>query len=127
MDELQRERLKIPFNTLDMPEEAFVTGGKTWKMIQAGQADPDQFGIFDMKGLAFISGDLIRDFLALNIIEILPGDAWRYISWLQVQDKDLPMLDRIAELTVGNGSTFPEVRELFEKDSHLEPDPMWKP
>ena len=35
---------------------------------------PEQFGIFDMNGWWFIWGNVVRDFLGLNKVEILPWD-----------------------------------------------------
>jgi hypothetical protein len=52
--------------------EEFITAGKAWQMCRSGKADPDKFGIFDMHGLRFIWGDVVRDFLALNKVETLP-------------------------------------------------------
>ena len=79
LDQLQREVLGISFDPLNVPPEQFVTGGQAWLMCRAGEQDPQKFGIFDMHGMEFIRGDLIRDFLALNKVEILPGTAGR--SW----------------------------------------------
>ncbi len=58
LDELQRNILQISFNTLDVPRDQFIVGGAAWKMCQSGHADPDQFGIFDMKGMDFVKGRL---------------------------------------------------------------------
>ena len=78
LDSLQREVLGIDFDTCDMPAGRFVTGGEAWRRCRRGEADPESFGILDMKGLWFVCGDLLRDFLALYKVEILlldPG-AW---------------------------------------------------
>ena len=37
---------------------------------------PDQFGIFDWHGQWFVQDNLVRDFLSLNKIELLPWDGW---------------------------------------------------
>lgn len=76
LDELQREALRIDFDPLDMPEGKFVLAGDAWRMCRAGQADPDHFGIFEWHGWDFIRGDVFRDLLALNKIEVLPWDSW---------------------------------------------------
>jgi hypothetical protein len=105
LDALQREVLEIPFDPCDVPRDQFLVGGKAWRMCRAGEADPEKFGIFDMHGLWFIRGDLVRDLLALNKIEILP--------W------DFALLDRVAELTLVDAPPFAEVRAIYEGDARL--------
>ncbi len=72
LDALMTTTLKIDFDPLNLPRDRFVVGGRAWQLCRRGQADPESFGIFDMHGLWFVRGDLIRDFLALNKMEILP-------------------------------------------------------
>lgn len=76
LDALQREKLKINFDPLDMPEGAFVLAGDAWQMCRSGKADPDTFGIFEWHGWDFIRGNVFRDLLSLNKIETLPWDCW---------------------------------------------------
>src|SRR5690606_37876997 len=40
LDTLQQEALKIGFDTLDVPHDQFITGGKAWQMTRSGEADP---------------------------------------------------------------------------------------
>ena len=63
-----------------MHGDRFLTGGQAWQMCRSGGANPDDFGIFDMRGPWFMQGDLVRDFLALNKVEILPWDPWGRMS-----------------------------------------------
>ena len=76
LDDFQQGILETTFDTLDVPRHEFVTGGKAWQMCRSGQADPDTFGIFEWHGMGFVRGNLLRDFLALNKLEILPWDMW---------------------------------------------------
>lgn len=98
LDDLQQEALKIPFNPLDMPAGAFVTGGEAWQMVQRGEADPDCFGIFEFKGIDFIKGNLLRDLLALNKFEVLPWDSWGPLITpaAEMNPGDLALLDQAA-------------------------------
>lgn len=66
LDEFQQQALPIRFSPLDVPRTMFVTGGKAWQMCRAGQFTPKKFGIFGMRGMWFIRGNLIRDVAALN-------------------------------------------------------------
>jgi hypothetical protein len=120
LDALQCDVKKIPFIPLDVPRDQFIVGGKAWQMCRSGQAQADQFGIFDMRGLGFVRGDFIRDVAALNKVELLPWDCWGLIL-AQALDKaeDLSLLDRLAELTVGDVPDFDSVRALYESDPRL--------
>lgn len=121
LDELQQEILQIPFNTLDVPRDQFIVGGAAWKMCRTEQANPDQFGIFDMHGIDFVKGDFIRDVAALNKMELLPWDCWGMIftDYASLPPGDLSMLDRLAELTSGDVPDFAAVRQTYESDPRL--------
>jgi hypothetical protein len=128
LDDFQQKQLGIQFNPLDMTPGMFVTGGQAWKKCREGKSDPQQYGIFDMRGLDFIAGDLVRDFLALNKIEILPWDNWQLIK----NEKDftpdhLELLDRMANLTENPDDNFEEIRRLFETNELIRPTKDWRP
>lgn len=127
LDSLQREVLGIDFDLCDMPPGRFLLGGEAWQLCRAGRADPDHFGIFDMHGLWFIRGDLVRDFLALNRIEILPWDSWELMAGPDepLTPEDGALLDHLAALTLGGDEAFAQVRELFERDPRLQTRPEW--
>ena len=113
--------LDISFDPLDVPREQFVVSGKAWQMCRSGQADPDTFGIFDMHGLWFVRGNLVRDVASLNRMELLPWDGWGII---EVKDEDLSaedmaFLDHVAELTCGDVQEFGTVRALYKDDDRL--------
>ena len=74
LDAFQQQVLQLDFDPLDTPADRFITAGRAYQMCRSGQASPDDFGIFDMHGLGFIQGNVVRDFLALNKVEILPWD-----------------------------------------------------
>ena len=98
-------------------------------MCRTGQADPDHFGIFDMRGLWFIRGDLGRDFLALNKIEILPWDGWGLLSKheTQVTEDDREFLDRIAALTTAGDEALAQIRSIYENDARVHLPADWQP
>ena len=122
LDELQRAALSISFDTLDVPREQFIVGGAAWKMCRSGQADPDQFGIFDMHGMDFVKGDFIRDVAALNKVELLPWDCWGLIlaEYGSLPPDDLSLLDQLADLTHTDVPEFDRVRQLYESDPGLQ-------
>ena len=115
LDAFQREALDIQFDPLDMPPGQFVTGGEAWLMCRAGKADPDKFGIFEWHGIWFVRGDLIRDFLALNKVEILPWDGgWGFLT--DGQSMEAELMDHIAGLTLAGDEAFAEIRATYEDD-----------
>lgn len=92
------EMLKLDFDPMDLPAGKFLTGAEAWQLCRAGDADPDDFGIFDIRGLDFVAADLLLDMAALNKVELLPWDAlgpgpdWRPV------DAELADVDRLARL-----------------------------
>ena len=121
LDELQRDVLKTSFNTLDVPRDQFVVGGAAWRMCRNGNANPDQFGIFDMHGIDFVKGDFLRDVASLNKVELLPWDCWGMIlmDYATLPPDDLSLLDRLADLTYEDVLDFGRVRQLYESDPRL--------
>jgi hypothetical protein len=115
LDALQCEALSIDFDPLDMPRTKFVTGGLAWERCRAKRVDPNRFGIFNMRGLDFVKGDLIRDFLALNKVEILPWDNFKLIAKsfrdMNAEEKDL--MDRLARISSGEDQDFVLLRAAF--------------
>jgi hypothetical protein len=126
LDALQVKILDIRFDPLDVPSDQFITGGQAWQMCREGRANPDQFGIFDMHGWWFIWGNVIRDFLALNKIEILPWDwGWGFLTNnlndpLPVES-ELPKFDDIAGISAYPDIQFQELRFLFNHEPRFHP------
>jgi hypothetical protein len=121
LDELQRDKLSISFDPLDVPRDQFLVGGKAWQLCREGQADPDTFGITDLHGLWFVRGNLVRDIASLNKVELLPWDSWGII---EPRDEDLPaghlaFLDQLAGLTTMDVPEFDRVRLSYESDARL--------
>ncbi|HEY9089849.1 MAG TPA: transglutaminase-like domain-containing protein [Anaerolineaceae bacterium] len=119
LDALQCEALQIPFNPLDVPRDQFIVGGKAWQMARSGQADPDSFGIFEMRGLGFILGNLLRDLAALNRMELLPWDCWGLMLKERLDDGDFALLDEAAALTAADAPDFEKVRRMYTSQPGL--------
>ena len=80
------------------------------------------FGIFDMHGMWFIAGNLVRDLLSLNKIELLPWDGWGLMPEFKQQDFSdnyLDYMDHVASLTLAGNEAFPEVRSFYENEEKL--------
>jgi hypothetical protein len=120
LDALQRDVLKISFDTLDVPRDQFIVGGKAWQMCRSGDQDPAKFGIFDMNGLGFVRGNLVRDVASLNKMELLPWDCWGVILKELLDDSaDLSLLDEVASLSAGDVPEFETLRGRYESDPRL--------
>ena len=121
LDDLQRRVLAAEFDPLDVPRDQFLPGGEAWRLCRASLADPDKFGIFDMHGLWFVRGNLVRDVASLNKIELLPWDCWGLADAREedLSAADLALLDQAAELTRGDVPEWEPVRQLYESDGRL--------
>jgi hypothetical protein len=127
LDQLQRDSLRIAFDPLDVPPDQFVIGGRAWQMIRSGQVAPEMFGIFEWRGQWFAQNDLVRDFLSLNKIELLPWDSWGLMAGPEecVPTRDLALLDRIAALTIEPDAAFDDIRTLYDGEPRLRTRPEW--
>jgi hypothetical protein len=120
LDPFQISQMGIKFNPLDVPRDQFVVAGSAWQMCRSGKADPQSFGIFDMHGLGFIRGNLVRDLAALNKVELLPWDCWGIILDGKLDnDEDLIALDQVAELTSARRPDFKSIRRIYELDERF--------
>jgi hypothetical protein len=127
IDALQSARLKPDFDLLDVPRDRFVIAGDAWSQCRAGKADPSTFGLSFLKehGLWFIAQNLIRDFAALNNMEMLPWDVWGAMarpdeSW---PEDRLAFFDQLAALTQRPDACFAELRQRYEGEKQLHVPP----
>lgn len=120
LDALQRDVLKIDFDPLDVPRDQFIVGGKAWQMCRSGEQDAEKFGIFDMHGLGFVRGNLLRDVASLNKMELLPWDCWGVILAEQLDTPDdLSLLDEVASLSAADVPDFEALRSYYESEPRL--------
>jgi hypothetical protein len=131
LDELQRGVLTPAFDTLDVPRDQFIVAGQAWQMCREGRARPEQFGIFDMHGWWFIWGDVVRDFLSLNKVEILPWDYEVGFFTHRLEDPfpqnpaEVAEYDRIAALTVAGNAAFQEICQFHGEDDRWRIPVSW--
>ena len=131
LDELQCEALNITFDPLDVPRNQFVVAGAAWQMCRRGEARPEDFGIFDMHGWWFIWGNVVRELLAFNKVEILPWDyeigffTHRLEDPLPPEGPELAEYDRMAALTVAGDPAFLALRNLYACEPQLHVPAAW--
>ncbi len=128
LDHFQQEVLGIQFNTLDMPKGQFVLAGEAWQMCRRGEANPDDFGIFEWHGWDFIKGNVLRDLLSLNSIEVLPWDSWglNEAPVAEFTPGQMALVDRAAELSLLGNDGFSQVRALYEQNEPLHIPAGWE-
>ncbi len=125
IDASQRQAVKPDFSLLDVPRDRFVIAGDAWQRCRTGRADPARFGIWDMRGMWFISGNIVRDVAALNRVELLPWDAWGLMRGPQAKPdavgsaEEAAFLDRIATLSLAGDEAFAEIRAAYESDDRI--------
>lgn len=121
LDALQRKTLGISFDPLDMPRGQFVLGGDAWQMCRRGEANPDDFGIFEMRGWDFVKNDLLLDFRALNKVELLPWDVCGLatVPYNELTPEQFALLDHVAALTLAGNESFASVRLVYEENEGL--------
>jgi hypothetical protein len=110
LDEFQQNALDIDFDPLDVPSNKFITGGAAWKMCRCGEADSSTFGIFEMSGLGFIRGDMIRDLASLGKMPLLPWDCWG--AMLDENLDEVELLDEVSEVTQPGTLMYDKIDEL---------------
>jgi hypothetical protein len=121
IDAVQRAKLHPEFDTLNVPRDQFIIAGDAWQQCRRGRAQAKNFGIFDLRGLWFIAGNVLRDFASLNREEMLPWDVWGAMIMsddLLTPDK-LALFDRLAGLTLEPDKHFAEARALYDSDPSL--------
>jgi hypothetical protein len=123
IDALQRRSLKLAFDPLDVPRDQFIIAGEAWEMCRSGQEDPVNFGIFDMHGLLFVLGNVLRDLASLNRVEVLPWDDFAMMLDFGPGDEpseaQLALVDQAAALTTDPNRNFDEIRALYKRESTL--------
>ena len=111
IDPEQKKHWKIDIDTLNVPDDKFITGGAAWTMCMNG-TDPNLFGINDMHGWWFIKGDMIRDLASLTKTPLLAWDIWGAMT----DDALLsdPLLDKAASVSVPDTRDYDELFKLYE-------------
>lgn len=125
LDPFQCQEMGIRFDPTDVPRDQFIVAGEAWQMCRFGTATPEQFGIFDMHGWWFIWGNIIRELLSFNKIEILP---WDFIPGCMthaledslVDGSELGLYDGIAALTLAGDLAFDAMLAIYERDQRFQ-------
>jgi hypothetical protein len=98
LDDIQRKKCRVTFDTADVPRQSFVTADKAWLDCRAGRSDPGRFGHGETTGMWFLKINLMRDRYVLNNQVVSAWDSWRDapLSMRIVDDRDAATLDALA-------------------------------
>lgn len=119
IDAVQANALGLGFDPHDQPPGRFLTGGEAWLAARAGEVEAERFGIYDMWGMGFLAGNVVKDFACLNKMELLPWDSWGMLRdpYRPPPKQHLAVLDEIAELAATED--LAAIRRQFESDERL--------
>ena len=114
-----------PVNPLDVPRDRFLIAGRAWRACRRGDADPETFLVdpgLDVpvtRGWPQLRHNLVHDLTALNKVEMLLWDDWGLLEEEELSERDLELLDHVAEVTLAGDEAFSEVRRLYEAEEGL--------
>ncbi|NSZ16648.1 transglutaminase-like domain-containing protein [Agrobacterium vitis] len=68
----------VPFDTLDVPHERFLTASEAWFRTKEDPEIASRFGVssLELGGEWFVAGSLFREIAALRRLELKPWDYW---------------------------------------------------
>jgi hypothetical protein len=142
IDPFQQSTITMEASPLDIPDTYFHVAGRAWKWCREGVLEPERFGIAcdpaefgleSLYGLWFVRGQLLRDFAALNKVEMVPflahvakghiWDPWRLVAAKdeELSEEDYALLDAIADLSLDPDAHFDQVRETYQQNPDLQP------
>jgi excinuclease ABC subunit A len=123
VDQAQREKYGIRFDTLDIEPRNFYTAGQAWLACRQGREKSGEFGLNRKKrGWNFLRSSLLKDLAALNKVEMQPRDDWFEIGIKKEEaltPEERQLLDRIAEWTSSPDAHFEDLRSLWEDDTRF--------
>lgn len=136
-------KMLLDLDPMNISEKQFVLAAKAWQLCRANQMDPTRFGIscdptmFGLQtlyGMWFIRGNLLRDFAALNKVELVPfvsglehekgyWDSWRLMSAKddELADEDWKLLDHVATLALDPDKHLKEILDMYGSNAELRP------
>lgn len=130
LDATQRDLFGIDFDTLDIPREHFTVAGEAWARVRAGSAPADSYGISALSagGDWVVAGNLLRDFAALNNMEMLPWDVWgpMPLPGTTIDAATAADFDRLAALTRDPDTPYSELAAAYDTEERLRvPDTVY--
>lgn len=128
LDSIQKRDFALDFDSLDLPKGKFLYAGTVYRLCMEGEIDPDKCGINDLSGLWFVRGNLIRDLMALNKMEVLPWDETELMDEQKHPHREISaLIETIIDLTTSHEDRLSEIRMIYQKHPGLRMPSGWKP
>jgi hypothetical protein len=125
IDAVQKELFSFRFDTTDLPEGKFLYAGDVYLRALDGKLDPSRCGIGELRGLLFIRGNVIRDFMALNKLELLPWDSNELMG---SENTGLePLIKEVARMTADPMTPVENLRAMYEDHPEFRMPAGWRP
>jgi hypothetical protein len=112
-------------NPLDVPRDRFLVAGAAWLACRRGDADPEKFlvdpglEVEQLRGWPYLRHNVIHDLAALNKVEMILWDEWGLMAEQQATERDLSLLDEVAEATIAEDGAVTELRRLYDSEPRL--------
>jgi len=125
VDAVQKENFSLRFDTTDLPKGKFLYAGDVYLRALGGKVDPNRCGIGELRGLWFIRGNVIRDFMALNKLEVLPWDGNELMGSENTELE--PLIKEVARMTADPMTPIDDLRAIYEEHPQFRMPPEWRP
>ncbi|MFQ3229764.1 transglutaminase domain-containing protein [Reinekea sp.] len=103
LDDVHSDILDLKFDRYDVPKSEFIYAGEAWRLCREQKEGPSKFGIFNLNGLSFIKGNIVRDLYALRKVELMAWDTgWGILknsSQAISSEREMNILDELAILS----------------------------
>ena len=122
LDDFQKEKMEISFDSLDINEKYFITGPRAWRMCRKGEVDPELFGIFQWWGYDYLKCNLILDANSLLKIPMQPWDCWEGYKSIPVADwneKDYRTMDQLSEHILNVDENFEALFKFVQQNDKI--------
>lgn len=122
---IERQKLKIDFDLLDVPLDQLILPGRAWKMVRTKLDEANKFcggNCVKNKGMWYIRDRLIQDFSALNKVEMQLWDLWGLMlehHAIEQDEQQLKFLDALADLTLNPDQHFDRLLHLYQSDMRV--------
>jgi Transglutaminase-like superfamily len=110
---------------LDVPRDRFLVAGTAWLLCRADEADPETFLVAPdleiefTRGWPYLRHNLIHDLAALNKAEMVLWDSWGLMEQEHLSERELGLLDQVAEATASADPDLSELRRLHDNEPEL--------
>lgn len=123
IDELQKNKLNLPFDTLDVSEEYFITGPRAWLMCREGKLKPELFGIFQWWGYCYLACNLLLDVNSLLKKPMQPWDSWEGYKSLPIEqwtEGDYEAMDEVSRFALKVDDNFDGLYKYVKTNGKIE-------